>query len=149
MFGKAGEWIVSISLILFAFTSLLGAGYYGRRGLETLTSSRWAMGIYQLIFPACVILGAVADLSAVWELVDLLNGLLAVPNLAALLLLSPEVLRLLGLWMARRRARPQDRENGGAKPFRTGDGQETGGRSVGERPRRLAEGPAEGGEKIA
>lgn len=112
VFGKVGEWIVSISLILFAFTSLLGAGYYGRRGLETLTSSRWAMGIYQLIFPACVILGAVADLSAVWELVDLLNGLLAVPNLAALLLLSPEVLRLLGLWMARRRARPQDRENG-------------------------------------
>ncbi len=100
VFGRAGEWIVSVSLILFAFTSLLGAGYYGRRGLETLTSSRLAMGLYQLVFPGCVILGAVADLSAVWELVDLLNGLLAVPNLIALLLLSPEVLRLLRQWMA-------------------------------------------------
>ena len=100
VFGGAGEWIVSVSLILFAFTSLLGAGYYGRRGLETLTSSRLVMGMYQLVFPGCVILGAVADLSAVWELVDLLNGLLAIPNLIALLLLSPEALRLLRQWMA-------------------------------------------------
>ena len=97
--GKAGEWIVSVSLILFAFTSLLGAGYYGRRGLESLTGSRWALGLYQLAFPGCVILGAVADLSAVWELVDLFNALLAIPNLGALLLLSPEALYLLRQWV--------------------------------------------------
>ncbi len=103
VFGKAGEWIVSISLVLFAFTSLLGAGYYGKRGLETLTRSRWAVGLYHLVFPACVILGAVADLSAVWELVDLFNGLLAIPNLAALILLSPEVLHLLLRWVRERR----------------------------------------------
>ncbi|HIT02389.1 MAG TPA: sodium:alanine symporter family protein [Candidatus Enterenecus merdae] len=101
--GGAGEWIVSVSLILFAFTSLLGAGYYGRRGLEALTGSRLAAGAYQLIFPGCVMLGAVADLSAVWELVDLLNGLLAIPNLLALLLLSPEALHLLGRWLRERR----------------------------------------------
>ena len=127
--GKAGEWIVSVSLILFAFTSLLGAGYYGRRGLESLTSSRLALGLYQLVFPGCVILGAVADLSAVWELVDLLNGLLAIPNLAALLLLSPEALYLLRQWMSRqsppgkprpqpaprrgRRRRPRPAQSGG------------------------------------
>ena len=92
---------MAVSLILFAFTSLLGAGYYGRRGLESLTSSRLALGLYQLVFPGCVILGAVADLSAVWELVDLLNGLLAIPNLLALLLLSPEALHLLRDWAGR------------------------------------------------
>ena len=147
--GRAGEWIVAVSLILFAFTSLLGAGYYGHRGLETLTSSRLALGLYQLVFPGCVILGAVADLSAVWELVDLLNGLLAVPNLAALLLLSPEVLRLLGSWVARqRRARPQNGENGagGAAPDGRRAGDRWGGR-LGKGPGGRRKGRREAGKK--
>ncbi len=101
--GGAGEWIVSVSLILFAFTSLLGAGYYGRRGLETLTGSRWALGLYQLLFPACIILGAVGDLTSVWYLVDIFNGLLAIPNLIALLLLSPEALYLLRSWVKKQK----------------------------------------------
>lgn len=103
LFGEAGEWIVSVSLILFAFTSLLGAGYYGRRGLETLTKSRLALGAYQLLFPACIVFGAVADLTAVWDLVDIFNGLLAIPNLLALALLSPEALYLLRTWLERRK----------------------------------------------
>ena len=103
LFGEAGEWIVSVSLILFAFTSLVGAGYYGRRGLETLTSSRLALGLYRLAFPACVILGAVGDVTAVWQLVDVFNGLLLAVNLPALLLLSPEAAHLLRTWLGRRR----------------------------------------------
>ena len=112
--GRAGEWVVSVSLILFAFTSLLGAGYYGRRGLETLTGSRLALGAYQLVFPGCIILGAVADLTTGWELVDLFNGLLALPNLAALLLLSPEALWLLRDWTMRqsRRKMPKGEKSG-------------------------------------
>ncbi len=105
LFGGAGEWIVSVSLILFAFTSLLGAGYYGRRGLETLTRSRWALGVYHLVFPACIVFGAVGDLTMVWELVDIFNGLLAIPNLLALLLLSPEALHLLRQWLGKRQKR--------------------------------------------
>jgi AGCS family alanine or glycine:cation symporter len=97
--GGAGEWIVTVSLILFAFTSLLGGGYCGRRGLETLTKSKWILGAYQLGLPAFIIVGAVADLTAVWEVVDLLSGLLALPNLLALLLLSPEVLWLMHGWV--------------------------------------------------
>ena len=97
--GGAGEWIVTVSLILFAFTSLLGGGYCGRRGLETLTKSKWILGAYQLGLPAFIIVGAVADLTAVWEVVDLLSGLLALPNLLALLLLSPEVLWLMHGWI--------------------------------------------------
>ena len=97
--GRAGEWIVTVSLILFAFTSLLGGGYCGRRGLETITKSKWILGAYQLALPAFIIMGAVADLTAVWEVVDLLCGLLALPNLLALLLLSPEVLWLLREWL--------------------------------------------------
>ncbi len=103
LFGEAGEWIVSVSLILFAFTSLLGSGYYGRRGMESLTSARWAHWLYQLAFPVCVILGAMGDLTAVWQLVDVFNGLLAAVNLPALLLLSPEALYLLRSWLAARK----------------------------------------------
>ena len=103
LFGEAGEWMVAVSLILFAFTSLLGSGYYGRRGLETLTSSRWVVGLYQLIFPACIIFGAVGDLTAVWQLVDVFNGLLALANLPALLLLSPEAVWLLRQWLGGQR----------------------------------------------
>ena len=99
LFGEAGEWIVSVSLILFAFTSLIGSGYYGRRGVETLTPARWAQGLYLLAFPAFIVLGAVGDVTAVWQAVDVFSGLLAVVNLPALLLLSPEALYLLRVWL--------------------------------------------------
>ena len=113
LFGEAGEWIVSVSLILFAFTSLIGSGYYGRRGMETLTRARWAQWAYQLAFPAFIILGAVGDVAAVWQLVDVFNGLLLLVNLPALLLLSPEAVHLLRTWLEGRRAVRLGREGSG------------------------------------
>ena len=110
LFGGAGEWIVAVCLILFAFTSLIGSGYYGRRGIETLTDARWAVGLYQLVFPACVILGAVGDVTAVWQLVDVFNGLLLAVNLPALLLLSPEAVYLLRIWIEKRKKGPIQEE---------------------------------------
>jgi len=103
--GEAGALIVSISLLLFAFTSLLGGGYCGLRGLETLTKSRWVRVAYHLLLPVFIILGSVADLKSVWEVVDLLSGLLALPNLLALLLLSPEALWLLSGWLKEKQER--------------------------------------------
>lgn len=111
LFGEAGEWIVAVSLILFAFTSLIGSGYYGRRGVETLTGARWARAAFQLAFPACILLGAVGDVTAVWQLVDAFNGLLAVANLPALLLLSPEALHLLRVWLEARKRKTGIGEN--------------------------------------
>lgn len=68
-----------------------------------MTQGRWAVVLYQLAFPACIVFGSVGDLTAVWQLVDIFNGLLAAPNLLALLLLSPEVVRQLHGWLSRRR----------------------------------------------
>jgi AGCS family alanine or glycine:cation symporter len=65
--------------------------------------------VYQLVFPLGVVLGSVADLTSVWYLVDILNGLLAIPNLAALLLLSPEVFRQLKRWRGSAAQREQRR----------------------------------------
>ncbi|HCO62787.1 MAG TPA: amino acid carrier protein [Clostridiales bacterium] len=99
LFGQAGTWVISVSLILFAFTSLVGSGFYGQRGLDTLAPHPFARLLYRLAFPLCILFGAVGDLGAVWELVDFFNALLALPNLAALLLLSPEALYLLRQWL--------------------------------------------------
>ncbi len=102
--GGAGERIVAVCLVLFAFTSLLGAGYYGRRGVESLTESRGALALYHLAFPVFLVFGSIGDLTSIWQMADVCNGLLAAPNLLALLLLSPEALRQLEGWLSRRAA---------------------------------------------
>lgn len=98
VFGPYGGLFVSVCLLLFAFTSLLGWSYYGERGLAYLTGSRRACALYRVVFLVTVVLGSVGDVSAVWQLADIFNGLMALPNLAALLLLTPEALRLLRHW---------------------------------------------------
>ena len=95
VFGKLGEIIVSVCLILFAFTSILGASYYGEQCLSYLTSRQRFIPIYRLFFLAAVVFGSIADLSAVWMLVDLSNGLMAMPNLIALLMLSGEAVFMI------------------------------------------------------
>lgn len=94
-FGQLGPVLVSMCLLLFAFTSLLGSCYYGQRGIEFLTDKSWAMNCYRGAYLAMVVLGCMGDVTAVWQLVDVIDGLLALPNLAALLLLSPEAVRLI------------------------------------------------------
>lgn len=95
VFGPWGPVIVSVSLMLFAFTSLLGSCYYGQRGVESLTHRPGAVWCYRAVFLVVIVLGSLGDLTIVWQLVDVCNGLLALPNLLALLLLSPEALRLI------------------------------------------------------
>lgn len=95
VFGSFGGIFVSVCLILFAFTSLLGACYYGEQCISFLTGSRRTVPFYRLFFLVTIILGSVSDLSATWLLVDLTNGLMAIPNLIALLLLSNEALQLI------------------------------------------------------
>lgn len=98
VFGPFGEIFVSVCLLLFAFTSLLGCCYYGERGLEYLSgSNRWRW-LYRLIFLWALVWGSVADVTSVWQLADIFNGLMALPNLCTLLLLSPEALALLKRW---------------------------------------------------
>lgn len=101
VFGSFGGIFVSICLLLFAFTSLLGWSYYGERGLSYLTGNDRGRGIYRVIFLVMVVLGSVGDLSSVWQLADIFNGLMALPNLIALLLLTPEALSLLRGWVGR------------------------------------------------
>ena len=102
VFGPFGSVFVAVCLLLFAFTSLLGTSYYGERGLQYLTGSdRWR-GPFRAVFLAAVVAGSVGDVSLVWQMADIFNGLMALPNLCALLLLSTEALSMLRTWTAAR-----------------------------------------------
>ena len=94
----AGEWVVALSLILFAFSSILGWSCYGQQGLRYLTGGDRFLPLYRAVFLGCIVLGAVSDVSPLWQLVDLCNALMALPNLTALLLLSPQALGCLRAW---------------------------------------------------
>ncbi|MBP1758739.1 MAG: amino acid carrier protein [Firmicutes bacterium] len=93
MGGLAGPFL-AICLALFAISSLLGWSYYGERSLEELLGSQKGRGLYRVVFIALILVGSVSKVDVVWELADLCNGLMALPNLTALLLLSPEVLKI-------------------------------------------------------
>lgn len=93
--GPFGGVFVAVCLILFAFTSLLGACFYGEQCLFYLTGSGRAVPLYRLFFLGMIVVGGISDLSSTWMLVDLSNALMAVPNLLALLLLSGEALELI------------------------------------------------------
>ena len=93
--GRLGHVLVSVSLLLFAYTSLLGWGYYGECALSYLWGSERATPAFRAVFLLCVVAGSTGDVGAVWQLADLTNALMALPNLTALLLLSPQALGYL------------------------------------------------------
>ncbi|MCK4628939.1 MAG: amino acid carrier protein, partial [Sedimentisphaerales bacterium] len=79
-----GKWIVSISLVFFAFSTIITWSYYGDRCFEYLLGER-AIKPYRYIYCLTVVLGAVGGLDLVWTIADNLNALMAVPNLIALI----------------------------------------------------------------
>lgn len=91
-----GGELVSVSLCLFAFTTILGWSYYGERCVVYLLGTK-ALIPFRVLWILAIPVGAMAQLSFVWLLADTLNALMAIPNLIALLLLSPVVFKLTRL----------------------------------------------------
>lgn len=91
--GEVGGWIVAVSLTLFAYSTILGWSYYGEKSLEYLAGERAVMP-YRLVFTLVVMVGAVSKLNFVWLISDVMNGLMAVPNLIGLLMLSGVVVKV-------------------------------------------------------
>jgi AGCS family alanine or glycine:cation symporter len=91
--GGFGTWLVTAGLVLFAFSTILGWCVYGERCVIYLFGHRAALP-FRIVFTLVVPVGALAELTLVWDLSDLFNGLMAIPNLLALLLLSPVVIKL-------------------------------------------------------
>jgi len=94
VFGpKFGASLLALGLLLFATSTILGWSLYGTRCIEYLFGHK-AVKPYQVLFVIVIVLGAVADLTLVWDISDTLNGLMAIPNLIGLLLLSPVVIKV-------------------------------------------------------
>jgi AGCS family alanine or glycine:cation symporter len=91
--GNAGHYMVSFGLIFFAFSTLLSWAYYGEKCLEYLLGSR-AVRFYRLLWILFIFIGAVSRLQVIWALADILNGLMAFPNLVGLLGLSGVVYKI-------------------------------------------------------
>ncbi len=91
--GRIGGWIVAVGLTLFAYSTILGWSYYGEKSLEYLLGERAVMP-YRLVFTLMVMVGAVSRLNFVWLVSDVMNGLMAVPNLIGLLALSGVVVKV-------------------------------------------------------
>jgi AGCS family alanine or glycine:cation symporter len=89
----AGHYIVTIGLALFAFTTLLGWSYYGERCVQFLFGTK-SIKPFRVLWILAIPVGAIAKLDFVWLVADTLNALMALPNLIALLLLSPVVFTL-------------------------------------------------------
>jgi alanine or glycine:cation symporter, AGCS family len=88
-----GGYIVAFGIVIFAFTTLVGWSYYGERCAEFLFGIKVILP-FRVLWICAVPLGAMGKLSTIWLLADIMNGLMAIPNLIALALLSPVVFRM-------------------------------------------------------
>lgn len=90
-----GQYIVTVGLCLFAFATIIAWYYYGEKCVEYLSKGNMLVRrIYQIVYTAMIYVGCVASLDAVWEFADLFNGLMAVPNLIALIVLASVIKRI-------------------------------------------------------
>ena len=90
-FGDSAPIIVSVSLAMFAFTTILGWEYYGEKALEYLVSARPVIMAYRVLFSLITFVGATTTLEIVWNFSDTMNGLMSIPNLICLIWLSKDI----------------------------------------------------------
>ncbi|MGS4786489.1 alanine/glycine:cation symporter family protein [Streptococcus sp. P25B114] len=102
VFGQPGVLALTISLVLFAYTTILGWSYYGERCIEFLFGTK-AILPYRLVFVAMVALGGFLKLDLIWTIADIVNGLMALPNLIALLALSPVIIKETRQYFAKKK----------------------------------------------
>lgn len=91
-FGTAGSWFIAIAILLFAFSTVLGWSHYGSTAFEYLFGTK-AVKIYKVFFTVLVIISSVCSSQLAWDLSDTFNGLMMIPNLIGVLVLSPQVMK--------------------------------------------------------
>ncbi len=91
--GNIGLYIVSIGLVFFAFTTIIGWCYYGERCVVYLANGTKLVKPFRVLYIICIAAAPYLSLQAIWTLADITNALMAFPNLIGLLLLSPVVIK--------------------------------------------------------
>ncbi|MBI1919461.1 MAG: sodium:alanine symporter family protein [Geobacter sp.] len=102
--GSYGGYIVSFGIVFFAYSTIIGWGYYGEKCIEYLLGVK-ALVPYRLVFAMAVGVGAVVKLELVWNFSDVMNGLMAVPNLIGLLGLSGVIVAETNRFLAEKAGR--------------------------------------------
>lgn len=103
VFGALGSKFISIAVMLFAFSTILGWSYYGERAIEYLFGLK-AVPVYKILFILVIFLGCNASLQLVVDISDTFNGFMALPNLIAVTLLSGQVVQMTKDFVARVKA---------------------------------------------
>ena len=101
VFGIAGSAFIAIAILLFAFSTVLGWSYYGTKAWEFLFGTKSTM-IYKTVFVLFILVGATMSLGLVWDISDTFNGLMALPNLIGVIILSPVVLKITSNYVKRK-----------------------------------------------
>lgn len=105
-----GGNILSLCIALFAFTTMLGWSYYGERCAQFLLGPKVVMP-FRILWVIGVFIGTQMSLGLVWKMSDALNGMMAIPNLLALLLLSPVVFKLTKQYFQQQDNQPEEKAN--------------------------------------
>ncbi|VXB48382.1 Sodium/alanine symporter AgcS [Pseudomonas sp. 8AS] len=95
-----GQYLLALALMVFSYTTILGWSYYGERCWEYLVGTK-AILPFRILWVLAIPFGAIAQLDFAWLVADTLNGLMAIPNLIALILLSPVVVKLTREYFAK------------------------------------------------
>ena len=94
VYGYFGSLFISVSLFFFAFSTIVGWYYYGEMNIRYLFNSQRAVRAYQLVVIAFIFIASFFKVELVWNMADMFNGLMVLPNLVALILLSPIVIKM-------------------------------------------------------
>ena len=87
VFGTFGKYFMSLSITLFGVATLVSWSYFGERSVEYLTNGRF-ISSYRIAYTLITFVGCILNLNLVWEISDIFNGLMAIPNMIAIVLLS-------------------------------------------------------------
>ena len=101
--GSGGSTYVAISILFFAFSSIIGHYYYGEANLRYITHNKIVMAVFRLMTGAMVMFGALASLDLAWSLADICMGLMTICNLIAIVLLGKYAFRLLADYCEQKR----------------------------------------------
>ena len=91
-FGKPGAWFIALAILLFAYSTVLGWSHYGATACEYLFGAA-STTVYRVVFVCIVLAGSVIKAQLAWDISDTFNGLMMLPNLIGVLVLSPQVMK--------------------------------------------------------
>lgn len=92
--GRSGVIFIAISLFFFAFTTIIGWYFFGEANIKYLFGAR-GVAPYRILVLLFIILGSILEVQLVWDMADMFNGLMVIPNLIGLIILAPEAVAIL------------------------------------------------------